>query len=213
MKLHCHEDFTWKWAFDRLGYIYWEAESRIVIGVPDDYDDPFASTSQQRQPILDQKTANPLALMPREDGHGCQRDCGCEPGRGVNPHSAKRDVTDDATLQFGHKWDKSVIAAAQPTYQIGLLRTSKSRFVNGPNRGAFLGAFSVLHPNAAAEVCSWWWLRKHDVFAPEESWMWFSFGAANASVSYSGRAASFVGLYEFYITVPQGLSDGDFQSM
>jgi uncharacterized protein (TIGR03437 family) len=39
----------------------------------------------------------------------------------------------------------------------------------------------------------------------------FSFGATPAMVSYSGLAGSFVGLYEFYITVPSGLADGDYQ--
>jgi uncharacterized protein (TIGR03437 family) len=39
----------------------------------------------------------------------------------------------------------------------------------------------------------------------------FSFGSTPASVSYSGLAGSFVGLYEFYITVPAGLADGDYQ--
>ncbi len=39
----------------------------------------------------------------------------------------------------------------------------------------------------------------------------FSFGAAPATVSYDGLAASFVGLYEFYITVPSGLAGGDYQ--
>ncbi len=38
-----------------------------------------------------------------------------------------------------------------------------------------------------------------------------SFGATNAALSYSGLAGSFVGLYEFYITVPPGLADGDYQ--
>jgi uncharacterized protein (TIGR03437 family) len=39
----------------------------------------------------------------------------------------------------------------------------------------------------------------------------FSFGAANAQVSYAGLAGNFVGLYEFYITVPPGLANGDYQ--
>jgi len=39
----------------------------------------------------------------------------------------------------------------------------------------------------------------------------FSFGATPATLSYSGLAGSFVGLYEFYITVPPGLADGDYQ--
>lgn len=30
-------------------------------------------------------------------------------------------------------------------------------------------------------------------------------------LSYSGLAGSFVGLYEFFITVPSGLADGDYQ--
>jgi uncharacterized protein (TIGR03437 family) len=38
----------------------------------------------------------------------------------------------------------------------------------------------------------------------------FSFGAANAQVSYAGLAGNFVGLYEFYITVPPGLANGDY---
>jgi len=38
-----------------------------------------------------------------------------------------------------------------------------------------------------------------------------SFGTTNATLSYSGLAGSFVGLYEFYITVPSGLADGDYQ--
>jgi uncharacterized protein (TIGR03437 family) len=38
-----------------------------------------------------------------------------------------------------------------------------------------------------------------------------SFGSTEATLSYQGLAASFVGLYEFYITVPAGLADGDYQ--
>ena len=38
-----------------------------------------------------------------------------------------------------------------------------------------------------------------------------SFGSTNAALSYSGLAAGFVGLYEFYITVPSGLANGDYQ--
>src|ERR1017187_9407135 len=38
----------------------------------------------------------------------------------------------------------------------------------------------------------------------------FSFGSTNATTSYSGLAGSFVGLYEFYITVPPGLANGDY---
>lgn len=37
-----------------------------------------------------------------------------------------------------------------------------------------------------------------------------SFGSTNASVSFQGLAGSFVGLYEFYITVPAGLASGDY---
>jgi len=39
----------------------------------------------------------------------------------------------------------------------------------------------------------------------------FSFGSANAAISYAGLAGNFIGLYEFYITVPSGLADGDYQ--
>jgi len=39
----------------------------------------------------------------------------------------------------------------------------------------------------------------------------FSFGATPATLSYSGLAGSFIGFYEFYITVPSGLADGDYQ--
>jgi uncharacterized protein (TIGR03437 family) len=39
----------------------------------------------------------------------------------------------------------------------------------------------------------------------------FSFGSTNAALSYSGLAGNFVGLYEFYITVPPGLANGDYQ--
>jgi uncharacterized protein (TIGR03437 family) len=38
-----------------------------------------------------------------------------------------------------------------------------------------------------------------------------SFGTTNATLSYSGLAGSFVGLYEFFITVPSGLANGDYQ--
>ncbi|HXB71804.1 MAG TPA: BACON domain-containing carbohydrate-binding protein [Candidatus Acidoferrales bacterium] len=38
-----------------------------------------------------------------------------------------------------------------------------------------------------------------------------SFGSTNATLVYSGLAGSFVGLYEFYITVPPGLANGDYQ--
>lgn len=38
-----------------------------------------------------------------------------------------------------------------------------------------------------------------------------SFGNANAALTYSGLAGNFVGLYEFYITVPSGLANGDYQ--
>ncbi len=37
----------------------------------------------------------------------------------------------------------------------------------------------------------------------------FSFGSAAAALPYSGLAPAFVGLYEFYITVPAGLANGD----
>ena len=39
----------------------------------------------------------------------------------------------------------------------------------------------------------------------------FSFGSAAAGTSFAGLAGNFVGLYEFYITVPPGLSSGDYQ--
>jgi uncharacterized protein (TIGR03437 family) len=39
----------------------------------------------------------------------------------------------------------------------------------------------------------------------------FSFGSTPAAVPYSGLAPNFVGLYEFYITVPSGLANGDNQ--
>jgi uncharacterized protein (TIGR03437 family) len=38
-----------------------------------------------------------------------------------------------------------------------------------------------------------------------------SFGSTPATLSYSGLAGSFVGLYEFYITVPASLANGDYQ--
>jgi uncharacterized protein (TIGR03437 family) len=38
-----------------------------------------------------------------------------------------------------------------------------------------------------------------------------SFGTAPATLSYSGLAGGFVGLYEFYINVPSGLASGDYQ--
>jgi uncharacterized protein (TIGR03437 family) len=39
----------------------------------------------------------------------------------------------------------------------------------------------------------------------------FSFGSTPATLTYAGLAGNFVGLYEFYITVPQGLANGDYQ--
>ncbi|MGO9256281.1 MAG: choice-of-anchor tandem repeat GloVer-containing protein [Bryobacteraceae bacterium] len=38
----------------------------------------------------------------------------------------------------------------------------------------------------------------------------FSFGSTNAAVAYAGLAGGFVGLYEFFITVPAGLGSGDY---
>jgi uncharacterized protein (TIGR03437 family) len=38
-----------------------------------------------------------------------------------------------------------------------------------------------------------------------------SFGSTPATLSYSGLAGSFVGLYEFYITIPSTLANGDYQ--
>ena len=38
-----------------------------------------------------------------------------------------------------------------------------------------------------------------------------SFGSTPATLSYSGLAGSFIGLYEFYITVPSTLANGDYQ--
>jgi uncharacterized protein (TIGR03437 family) len=38
-----------------------------------------------------------------------------------------------------------------------------------------------------------------------------SFGSANAAIAYQGLAGGFVGLYEFYVTVPSGLANGDYQ--
>jgi uncharacterized protein (TIGR03437 family) len=38
-----------------------------------------------------------------------------------------------------------------------------------------------------------------------------SFGTTPATLSYSGLAGNFVGLYEFYITVPASLANGDYQ--
>ncbi len=38
-----------------------------------------------------------------------------------------------------------------------------------------------------------------------------SFGSTNATLSYSGLAGGFVGLYEFYVTVPTSLTNGDYQ--
>jgi uncharacterized protein (TIGR03437 family) len=39
----------------------------------------------------------------------------------------------------------------------------------------------------------------------------FSFGSAPATLAYAGLAGSFVGLYEFFINVPLGLANGDYQ--
>lgn len=36
-------------------------------------------------------------------------------------------------------------------------------------------------------------------------------GSTPAHLTYAGLAGSFVGLYEFYITVPASLADGDYQ--
>lgn len=38
-----------------------------------------------------------------------------------------------------------------------------------------------------------------------------SFGSTSAALTYAGLAGGFVGLYEFYITVPAGLANGDYQ--
>jgi uncharacterized protein (TIGR03437 family) len=38
-----------------------------------------------------------------------------------------------------------------------------------------------------------------------------SFGSTNSSLSYAGLAGGYIGLYEFYITVPAGLGNGDYQ--
>ena len=38
-----------------------------------------------------------------------------------------------------------------------------------------------------------------------------SLGSANATLAYAGLAGNFVGLYEFYMTVPSGLANGDYQ--
>ena len=38
----------------------------------------------------------------------------------------------------------------------------------------------------------------------------FSFGSTNTAVAYAGLAVGFVGLYEFFITVPAGLGSGDY---
>jgi len=38
-----------------------------------------------------------------------------------------------------------------------------------------------------------------------------SFGSVPATLSYAGLAGSFVGLYEFYVTVPSSLANGDYQ--
>jgi uncharacterized protein (TIGR03437 family) len=37
------------------------------------------------------------------------------------------------------------------------------------------------------------------------------FGTAPATITYAGLAGGFVGLYEFYFTVPSNLTDGDTQ--
>ncbi len=39
----------------------------------------------------------------------------------------------------------------------------------------------------------------------------FSIGSLNAPIIYAGLAGNFVGLYEFYITIPSGLPSGDSQ--
>jgi uncharacterized protein (TIGR03437 family) len=39
----------------------------------------------------------------------------------------------------------------------------------------------------------------------------FAFGSTNATLGYSGLAGAYVGLYEFFITVPSPLADGDYQ--
>jgi uncharacterized protein (TIGR03437 family) len=39
----------------------------------------------------------------------------------------------------------------------------------------------------------------------------FSIGSINAPLNYAGLAGNFVGLYEFYITIPSGLPGGDYQ--
>ena len=38
-----------------------------------------------------------------------------------------------------------------------------------------------------------------------------SFGSVSANLAYAGLAGNFVGLYEFYITVPSGLANGDYR--
>ena len=113
-----------------------------------DDNNPFALRPQQLQPLPDQKTANSLALIFREDGH--RRQCGCryQPARGSNPHPAEQDVTGDATLQLRHQRDKGVLISAQLVHQIGLVRTSKGCPVDGANPRAFIDAIEVFNPNA-----------------------------------------------------------------
>jgi uncharacterized protein (TIGR03437 family) len=38
-----------------------------------------------------------------------------------------------------------------------------------------------------------------------------SFGTTPATLAYAGLAGNFVGLYEFYVTVPASLANGDYQ--
>jgi uncharacterized protein (TIGR03437 family) len=38
-----------------------------------------------------------------------------------------------------------------------------------------------------------------------------SFASTNAAIAYQGLVGGFIGLYEFYITVPSTLANGDYQ--
>jgi len=120
--------------------------------VADNDNDSFASTSQQLQPMADQKTADSLALMFRDDGYRRQCDCGYEAARRLNPHPAEHYMTDDAAFQYGHERDKRVLICAQLIHQTGLVRTSKGCYVNCPNRGALIDASSIFNSNADAMV-------------------------------------------------------------
>lgn len=152
-EFHGHKCFAWEWRFQQCRFFGRKAEAGIVARVSKHDDDPLTACSQQVQPLLDEPLADSSALIFWDHRDRGQRHCGDESGRGINPHSAKQNMTDDGRLPDGHERDERVPGASKFVHQVGFGRFSEGGLIDGPNGLEFSELRAVFSTNFDACGC------------------------------------------------------------